>query len=114
MFNSSSSSNRKAILALLLLVPVASFGVATPLYFLPGVLGNLVAIFSKIWMLIVPIVWLFFIEPENLNLKVQQAQGRNLLVGLGLGLLMLGIILIIYRLLGPQWIDVEYVRERAM
>ncbi|BAB78113.1 CPBP family intramembrane glutamic endopeptidase (plasmid) [Anabaena sp. FACHB-709] len=105
-------SNRKAILALLLLVPVPSVGVAAGLY-LPGILGTSVALFSKIWMLLVPIVWLVFIEPEDFHLKAQQAQGRDLLVGLGLGLLMLGMILMTYKWLGSQWIDVEYVRERA-
>ncbi len=47
------------------------------------------------------------------DLKVQYAKRRDLLAGVGLGLLMFSIILIAYWLLGPVWIDVEYVRDRA-
>ncbi|MCC5644403.1 CPBP family intramembrane metalloprotease [Nostoc sp. CHAB 5824] len=105
------SPNRNALLALLLLVPVPSIGVATQLYMLPGAKGHLVALLSKIWLLAVPIIWLLFVDKENL--KFQYAKGRDLLAGVGLGLLMLCIILIVYWLLGAQWIDVEYVRDRA-
>ncbi|WP_375509356.1 CPBP family intramembrane glutamic endopeptidase [uncultured Nostoc sp.] len=103
--------NRNALLALLLLVPVPSIGVAAQLYMLPGLTGNLVALLSKIWMLVLPIIWLLFIDKENL--KVQYPKRRELLTGVGLGLLMLCIMLIVYWLLGAKWIDVEYVRDRA-
>ncbi|MEH2243408.1 hypothetical protein [Nostoc sp.] len=61
---------------------------------LPGSKGHLVALLSKIWLLVVPIIWLLFVEKENL--KVQYPKGRDLLAGVGLGLLMLCIILIVY------------------
>ncbi|MEH1841409.1 MAG: CPBP family intramembrane glutamic endopeptidase [Nostoc sp.] len=103
--------NRNALLPLLLLVPVPSIGVATQLYMLPGLKGHLVALLSKIWMFIIPIIWLLFIDKENL--KVQYPKKRDLLAGVGLGLLMLCIMWIVYWLLGAKWIDVKYARDRA-
>ncbi|MEH2193732.1 MAG: CPBP family intramembrane glutamic endopeptidase [Nostoc sp.] len=105
------SPNLNALLGLLLLVPVPSIGVAAELYILPGIIGHLIALFSKIWLLAIPIIWLLFVDKENL--KFEYPKGRDLLVGAGLGLLMLSIILTFYWLLGTQWIDVEYVRDRA-
>ncbi|MDF5706682.1 MAG: type II CAAX endopeptidase family protein [Nostoc sp. S4] len=105
------SPNLNALLALLLLVPAPSIGITTELYIFPGIIGHLIAFLSKIWLLVVPIIWLLFIDKENL--KVQYPKGRDLLAGIGLGLLMLSIMLIIYWLLGPQWIDIRYVRDRA-
>ncbi|GAA6615994.1 CPBP family intramembrane glutamic endopeptidase [Scytonema sp. NUACC26] len=105
------NQGRNALLALVLLVPAPSIGVATQLYILPGLFGHLVALLSKIWLLVVPIVWLFYVDKGDL--KIQFAKGRDLLAGVGLGLLMFSIISIAYWLLRSQWIDVEFVRDRA-
>ncbi|MEH2207273.1 MAG: CPBP family intramembrane glutamic endopeptidase [Nostoc sp.] len=105
------NQNQNALLALLLLVPVPSIGITTQLYILPGFQGHLVALLAKIWLLILPIIWLLFVDKESL--KFEYPKRRDLLAGVGLGLLMLGIILIVYWLLGAKWIDVEYVRDRA-
>jgi uncharacterized protein len=105
------NQGRNALLALVLVVPAPSIGVATQLYILPGLFGQLVALLSKIWLLVVPIIWLFWVDKGDL--KVQYTKGRDLLAGVGLGLLMFSIILVAYWLLGPVWIDVEYVRDRA-
>lgn len=103
--------NQNAVLALLLLVPVPSIGVATQLYMLPGLKGHLVALLSKIWMLLLPTIWLLFVDKDNL--KVEYPKKRDFLAGVGLGLLMLCIMLIVYWLLGAKWIDVKYVRDKA-
>ncbi|MEH2286853.1 hypothetical protein [Nostoc sp.] len=79
-------------------MPVPSIGIATQLYILPGFPGHLVALLSKIWLLILPITWLLFIDKENF--KFEYPKIRDLLAGVGLGLLMLGIMLIVYWLLG--------------
>jgi hypothetical protein len=50
------SPNLNALLALLLLVPVPSIGVAIQLYILPGTIGHLIALLSKIWLLAIPII----------------------------------------------------------
>jgi uncharacterized protein len=105
------NSNRNALLALLLLVPIPSIGIASELYIFPGSIGHLFGLLSKIWLLVLPIIWLLFVDKENL--KVQYAKKHDLLAGVGLGLLMLSIILISYWLLGAQWIDIKYVRDRA-
>jgi len=70
-----------------------------------------VAIVSKFWLLVVPIVWWFWFDKGNLN--VGYAKQRDLLSGIILGLLMLCIIFVAYWLLGSQWIDIAYVRDRA-
>ncbi len=49
------NQGRNALLALLLLVPAPSIGVATQLYISPGSFGQLVALLSKIWLLVIPI-----------------------------------------------------------
>lgn len=105
------SSYQKALLALLLLVPVPSIGIAIELYLLPGQFGHLAAILSKIWLLVVPLIWLFWVDKSNW--KIQYPKQRDLLPGVGFGLLMFSIILIAYWQLGPQWIDITYVRDKA-
>ncbi|GAB4201015.1 MAG: hypothetical protein Fur006_53100 [Coleofasciculaceae cyanobacterium] len=105
------SSRRNALLALLLLVPAPSIGIATELYIFPGTFGHLVAIVSKIWLLILPLVWWFRVDKGHLN--VQYPKQRDLLPGIVLGLLMLCIMFVAYWLLGSQWIDITYVRDRA-
>jgi membrane protease YdiL (CAAX protease family) len=70
-----------------------------------------VAIASKIWLLVLPIVWWFWVDKGDF--KVQYPKQRDLLPGIALGVLMLGIIFITYWLLGPQWIDIASVRDRA-
>ncbi|MBD2527615.1 CPBP family intramembrane glutamic endopeptidase [Nostoc sp. FACHB-133] len=103
--------DKKALLALMLLVPASSIGVATQLYFLPGLEGYLVALLSKVWLLLFPVIWLSFVDKNAL--KIQYPKRSDLLAGVGLGLIMLFVILTVYWLLGWRWIDTEYVRERA-
>jgi hypothetical protein len=105
------SLNKKALLALMLLVPVPSIGVATQLYFLPGFQGHLIALLSKVWLLLFPVFWLYFIDKTIL--KIQYPRKEEFLIGAGLGLVMLCIMLTVYWLLGWQWVDTEYVRGRA-
>ena len=49
-------------MALLLLVPAASFGVLMVLYLAPGSLGKIAFSFSKAWLFFFPVIWYFWVD----------------------------------------------------
>ncbi len=52
-------------MALLLLVPAASFGVVMVLTISPGGLGKIAFSLSKIWLLLLPLTWYFWLDPRS-------------------------------------------------
>lgn len=102
---------KKATLALLLLVPAASIGVAMAVFIAPGTLGQAVFALSKIWLFAFPGVWFFWLEKGKL--KVTLPKLRESLVGIALGLVMFAAILGAYWFLGQQWIDAESTQAKA-
>ena len=55
---SEAAVKKPALLALLLLVPVPSFGSAMGLWIAPGAVGETVYFLCKLWILVLPVVWL--------------------------------------------------------
>ncbi|MEQ9372665.1 MAG: CPBP family intramembrane glutamic endopeptidase [Coleofasciculus chthonoplastes F3-SA18-01] len=102
---------KKALLALLLLVSAASFGVTMALYIAPGSLGQRIFSLCKVWLLALPLVWFIWVDHGKFRLCLPKK--HELLVGTILGLLMFAIILSAYWLLGQQWIDGMDVRTKA-
>jgi uncharacterized protein len=112
---SSPVRNRNALLALLLVVPVASFGVTISLFIAPGPVGQLVFSACKLWMLVLPGVWFLWRDREVRRnpYKFSRPKHRESLMGLTLGILMFAAIIGAYWQFGRQWIDVAEVREKA-
>ncbi|MDY7012218.1 MAG: type II CAAX endopeptidase family protein [Cyanobacteriota bacterium] len=103
---------QKAVLALLLLVPINIIGLAIVVFIAPGDLfGKIFFSLCKIWMLILPAIWFFRIEKGKLNLS--RPTRRETWVGLVLGVLMFAAIFGGYWLLGQQWLDPNQTRQKA-
>lgn len=97
------SDRQNAQLALILLVPASSIGVAMSLFIAPGTIGTIASVLCGLWLLVLPIAWSILRDRYQLHLSLPKYQ--ELLVGVVLGLLMFGIILGTYWLFGQQWID---------
>ncbi|NEP59148.1 MAG: CPBP family intramembrane metalloprotease [Symploca sp. SIO2G7] len=104
-------SHFSALLALLLLVPVASIGVAIALYIIPGTIGQTVFSVTKVWLLALPLVWWFWVEQGKFVWQLPQR--RELLTGSLLGLLMFGVIFGAYWLIGQHLINPIDVQTKA-
>ncbi len=105
------SDRQNAQLALILLVPASSIGVAMSLFIAPGTIGTIVSVLCGLWLLILPIAWSILGDRYQLHLSLPKYQ--ELLVGTVLGLLMFGIILGIYGLFGQQWIDATDAKSKV-
>ncbi len=104
-------SGQNPLLALLLLVPAASIGVAMALYIAPGSLGQAVFSCCKVWLLALPLAWFFWVDRGKLRISWPKQQ--ELWTGTILGLVMFGIILGAYWLFGQHWIDKTDLRTKA-
>lgn len=73
-------TDKRALLALLLLVPAASVGTSAAMVWFPGPLGQLIFSLCKIWLLLFPLVWTTAVAQEPL--RWPRLSSRGLLVGL--------------------------------
>ncbi|MEK0180356.1 type II CAAX endopeptidase family protein [Microcoleus anatoxicus] len=104
------SDRQNAQLALILLVPASSIGVAS-LFIAPGTIGTIVSVLCGFWLLVLPIAWSVLGDRYQLHLSLPKYQ--ELLVGTVLGLLMFGMILGIYGLFGQHWIDAADAKSKV-
>ena len=102
---------QNAQLALILLVPASSIGVAMSLFIAPGTIGTIVSVLCGLWLLGLPIVWSVLGDRYQLHLSLPKYQ--ELLVGIVLGLLMFGIILGTYWFFGQQSIDAADAKSKV-
>ncbi len=79
------TSRSRSLVALLLLAPVPTLGIAAALIFWPGPLGRTVFTVAKIWLLILPVVWHLRIDKGKLSLSPPKngGLGAGFLIGLG-------------------------------
>ncbi len=103
------TTSRRALLALLLLIPVPSLGAAVLMYWAPGVLGKVLYGVCKVWLLVLPIVWYLLIERGKFSLSPLRKGG--LMAGLGTGVAIAAVILLFYAFIGRGWIDAESFRS---
>jgi hypothetical protein len=101
----------RALLALLLLTPAPTVGVAMALIGIPGWRGKLVWLISKVWLFGLPVAWHVMIDRERAVLP--RPQRRGMMVGLISGVAIFLVIVGGYGWLGRQWIDPQAVREVA-
>lgn len=108
-----STDRRQAWIALLLLVPIPSLGVLAGMLWLPesGV-GQALFGLSKLWIVLLPLIWRKFVEKHPLSLSpaTQGGWGPALWTGIAIALLIFGAFLLVRQL---GWIDEAMVRERA-
>jgi membrane protease YdiL (CAAX protease family) len=108
-----SNPRRRAALALALLVPAPALGTLAAFVLWPGPLGQALYGLGKLWISVLPLVWLVKVERRRPSLSpLPRARlGRGLVAGLLLGTLMGGAILAVYAAFGEQLLDVERLAE---
>jgi uncharacterized protein len=104
-------SHNRSILALLLIVPAATIGALFSTKLAPGAIGQGVALWCGIWMLVFPLFWHLSFDRQQLRLRLNQNDG--LLVGTTLGLIMFGTIFGSYWFIGKYWLDLADIRARV-
>jgi len=99
----------RAILALALLVPLASAGTLSALVLWPGTgLGGGVFAAAKALLIILPVVWHRYVDGEPI--RASRPRGRPLLWGAATGVAIAGAIALAYVFLGHSLIDRERMR----
>jgi uncharacterized protein len=102
---------KRALLALVLLVPAPSVGTLCGLLLIPGPVGQFIYGLCKVWLLGFPIVWLYFVEHKSWSWSPPRQGGLGM--GLLLGLLMGGFILGAYGVLGREVVDLDHLQLMA-
>jgi uncharacterized protein len=104
-------NRKRALLALLLMVPAPSLGVWCGMILLPdSPVGAGLFAFSKLWLFGLPVVWRRFVEHAPLSLS--PARQGGLMAGLLTGLLLSGLILAGYWTLGASLIDRQFLLHK--
>ncbi|MEG4575964.1 CPBP family intramembrane metalloprotease [Microcoleus sp. N3A4] len=104
-------SRKTALLALTLLVPVASIGIIAGLYIAPGGWGQTLSVLCQVWLLVFPIAWSVFVDRKKLSLSLPKR--RELVAGAIWGIFMFAVIVGVYSFLGQHWIDPVVAKEKA-
>lgn len=104
-------SRTTALVALLLLAPVPTLGVACAMIAMPGTAGRAVFAVAKIWLVIFPALWYLAIERGTPSWSPARSGGLALgaTVGLGLGM---SIVVVYWGVLGDM-VDQAAVRRAA-
>jgi membrane protease YdiL (CAAX protease family) len=105
------STRKRAVIALLLLVPVPSLGAVMGLWVAPGPLGKAVYFICKLWILALPGAWLLLVENGRPSLSPARKGGFGFAVGSGL--LIGAFILAAYYFFAAPGIDPRHLRELA-
>lgn len=106
-----SPSPSRAALALLLLVPAPSIGVLSAMLLFPDTwYGQSVHLAAKVWLLSLPLIWVFFIERGELGLPKLKWQGMP--AGIISGLAILAVIIGAWELFAHNMVDVSMFREK--
>lgn len=103
----------RAALALLLLVPAPSLGAAAGLWLWPGSpWGKAVFVFSKFWILVLPVLWTVLVDRQPLSWSPPRLGGFR--VGTLTGFAILAAIFVAYAIaLKTGFVDRDLVASRA-
>lgn len=100
---------RRALISLILLIPAPSIGVLFGMVLFPdSPLGKAIFIVSKVWLLLLPALWFFFLDGHKMPRSHTEPGGFRvgLISGLAISAFVVG-----GALLGRQWIDGDFFRE---
>lgn len=106
------SAKQRSLAALLLLVPAPTIGVLAAIVWAPGPRGQAVYSISKAWILLLPLLWLWFVERRPIEVT-SPARAKGFGMAFGLGVLIAAIIIGGYLVIGTQWIDTAAVHAIA-
>jgi membrane protease YdiL (CAAX protease family) len=108
---SKGESRQEALLALLLLAPVPSFGVIMAMVVAPGPVGKTIFSVAKIWLLVFPAAWYLLVEKGRPSWSPPRRGGLG--VGAASGIVVAGIIVVGAWLLGAQNMDLAPLRTEV-
>lgn len=112
-----SSVSRRALWALVLLVPAASIGPFFAMHIegMRGGVGQWIYFACKAWIILLPALWWLFVERKPVSCSPLERGRRveGLLTGFGLGAAIFVVIWLTYFLVGRRLIDVEQLRAAA-
>jgi hypothetical protein len=103
---------RRAVAALLLLVPVPSVGTWAALVAFEGPVGQVVFALSKAWILALPLLWLLLVDRGRPRVPAPVARGMG--AACASGLFIVAAILAGWWLAGRHWVDPAPVREQVI
>jgi membrane protease YdiL (CAAX protease family) len=112
--SASAKGRRRALLALLLLVPVPTIGVLFAMVWEPTrgtMIGQAVYGLAKVWILALPLAWRLWVERKPLSWSPPRLGGLGM--GLALGLAIAGAILVGYWLIGRHVINADVLWDAA-
>lgn len=104
-------ARKKVKQALWLVVPASSIGVTMATIIAPGVIGQTIFTIVKIWIVLIPLLWVIKIEKKSLRLPSINYKQIN--SGVILGLIMFAAIATSYLLVGQSLIEVSAIRAQA-
>jgi membrane protease YdiL (CAAX protease family) len=102
---------QSALLALLLLVPAPSIGVAFAMAITPGTTGQVIYGVCKVWLLLFPLVWLLTVDRGRPSWSPMRQGGWG--AGVITGLAICVVIIAAHWFLGRRLIDPTTVRAAA-
>ena len=110
MRSGDTTARARAALALAAIVPAPTLGILAALYLWPAsALGQGVFFFFKLWLLLMPVLWLVLVEKQRPRLPALRGDGLGAGVATGLG--MAASIVTAYLLFG-HWIDADAMSGR--
>ncbi|MHC4416634.1 MAG: CPBP family intramembrane glutamic endopeptidase [Planctomycetota bacterium] len=108
-----SNPRTRALLALLLLIPVPSLGTLMGMVWAEGEpLGQTLFLASKLWVFVLPVAWLVLVDKGRPS--IPRPAGRGMTAACVSGALIFVAIAVADRLLARHWIDAELMRQRAV
>lgn len=109
----STTERRRALVALLLLLPAPTIGTAASLLIWPdAILGKALFLITKLWILVLPFAWLRFVDREPVSWSPPKNGGFGAAVGSGI---LIGLVIFVaYPVsLKAGLIDPQIVADRA-
>jgi len=107
------SEQRRAVLALAILLPAPSIGTWLGMVAAEGTTLGMAAFFSsKVWVALVPLVWLMCVDRKRPT--IPRPTGRGMVAACVTGSLIFVVIGGAYLLFARSWIDADVVRDRVV
>lgn len=108
---------RHPLIALLLLVPAPTLGVVMAMLVLKDTaLGKACWMFSKVWIVALPLLWLLLVDRSYVSLSPIPRDRRRaaIVAGMATGVVIFLLIIAGYLVFGRRWIDIEFARAHLV
>ncbi|WP_432797715.1 CPBP family intramembrane glutamic endopeptidase [Poriferisphaera sp. WC338] len=112
----SKSHVRRAVIALLLLLPIPSLGTACGMYWLEGTaIGQGLFFMSKIWILLLPLVWHLWVDKQKISFSPMKREeiGKGLALAAVMGTVICAIIFGAYYGYAKDAVDLSLIKAKA-